>query len=263
MTISVAWLRSVADTEELVFASDSRLTGGYAWDACPKLLPLARGDSVLAFAGDTSFAYPVMLQVATAVRTSSKSRDRSQDIQELKGHVLDLINGMRGFLHSAVAAVDVTGQERTFLLLGGYSWRQRRFLLWKLHFDASIDAFTFRPASPWGGVDAIRTLAVAGDDVEVFRDALTELLRSRGKRERGGFDFEPFEVLRDMIRSSKHPTIGGPAQVVKVYRHMNAVPFPVAWPSASSGQITLLGRTLLQYERPSTGVLDPDTFLIT
>ena len=52
--------------QELLVASDSRLRGGYAWDAAPKLLRLPRGDSVLAFAGQTDFAYPLMLQAWNA-----------------------------------------------------------------------------------------------------------------------------------------------------------------------------------------------------
>jgi hypothetical protein len=69
---------------------------------------------------------------------------------------------------------------------------------------------------------------------------------------------EPFEVLRDMIREGIDPAIGGPPQVVKVYRHLNASPFGVYWPSRTNGRITLLGRPLLDYERFAGLVLDPD-----
>ena len=32
MTLCAAWIRQVNDTEELVFATDSTLTGGERWD---------------------------------------------------------------------------------------------------------------------------------------------------------------------------------------------------------------------------------------
>ena len=44
MTLVAAWVRSVGTTQELVLATDSRLTGGHTWDCCPKILSLPRGD---------------------------------------------------------------------------------------------------------------------------------------------------------------------------------------------------------------------------
>jgi len=85
-------------------------------------------------------------------------------------------------------------------------------------------------------------------------------LRESGKLTSGGLDMEPLAVLRDMIRSEEYNSIGGPPQVVKVYRHMTCSPFGVYWPDRHSGQISVLGRPLLNYERPNLGVLDPDTF---
>ena len=62
MTISIAWVRNVGATKELVVASDSRLSFGCRWDCCPKVLALPRGDAAMCFAGNTMYAYPVMLQ---------------------------------------------------------------------------------------------------------------------------------------------------------------------------------------------------------
>jgi hypothetical protein len=262
MTLAVAWLRHVQDVRELVLASDSRLTGGYSWDACPKIVPLARQDCALLFAGDTAFAYPVMLQVASAVSMYSKSLDRSQDIFEFKGKVLEIINEMRRHIHSRVVAEAAPGEEKTYLLLAGYSWRRSDFAIWTLHFDESLDAFTFRPATRWRGIDGSRLLAVAGDSVREFKGRLTQLLAQTNKLDAGGFDMEPFEVLRDIIRTGINAAIGGPPQIVKIYRHMNVTPFPVYWPTAASRTIAMFGRPLLDYELPETGVLDPDTLEI-
>ncbi len=67
MTLSVAWIRKVKNTEELVIATDSRLRWGRAWDCCPKIIPLVRQDSVLCFAGNTQYAYPMMVQINNSI----------------------------------------------------------------------------------------------------------------------------------------------------------------------------------------------------
>lgn len=53
MTLSVSWVREFGETKELIVATDSRLRWGQAWDCCPKIMMLPRGDSVLCFAGET------------------------------------------------------------------------------------------------------------------------------------------------------------------------------------------------------------------
>lgn len=70
-------------------------------------------------------------------------------------------------------------------------------------------------------------------------------------------DYEPFEVLRDIIVNGKFSSIGGPPQLVKVYEHMNCLPYGVYWPSRKSRQVTVLGRKLLPYEKTGYIVLDP------
>jgi hypothetical protein len=89
MTLLVAWVRRPKgqDSEELVFASDSRLRFGGAWDACPKLFPTARGDTVLGFAGDTMWAYPLLLQAANHMALHHASRTREHDIHRARGHL--------------------------------------------------------------------------------------------------------------------------------------------------------------------------------
>lgn len=75
-------------------------------------------------------------------------------------------------------------------------------------------------------------------------------------------DFEPFEVVRDMLREVKHSeTIGGAPQIVKVYQYMKSAPLGVFWPNRETGQIHLQGRPLLDYERTERWVLDPDRLI--
>ena len=46
--------------------------------------------------------------------------------------------------------------------------------------------------------------------------------------------------------------------MVKIYEHANAVPVGVYWPDKASGQISMLGRPLMDYEKTPWGVIDPD-----
>lgn len=260
MTLSAAWIRKVGDVEELVVASDSRLRGGEAWDCCPKILTLPREDCAIAFAGDTWWAYPLMLQMANAIELHPGSMDRRVDIADLKGHALRVFEQMLG------AVTDLpNGQTHpdrpvdTEFLFGGYSWKLGGFKIWKLHFDTEIDRYTFRPTTPWRGQtgSAVKTVAFAGDAAATARERLTDLLREREKLGSGSFDMEPFEVLRDIIRDEQHPTVGGPPQVAKVYKFARTQPFGVLWPD-SRGRVAAFGREGLHYESFSAPTIDPD-----
>ena len=134
-----------------------------------------------------------------------------------------------------------------------------KFRIWTLYFDASRSEFVFRPASLWDGVDGNRLLAVIGNHVDEAKNRIVDLLDSKGKKQSGGFDMEPFEILRDMLRTNSYYEIGGPPQLVKVYRRMNCVAIPVYWPDKTSRLRTILGRTLLDDERSDAKILNPDT----
>ena len=95
---------------------------------------------------------------------------------------------------------------------------------------------------------------LAKDHVEkAFRVA------QRNKRLMLRLDYEPFEVLRDIIKEEISPFIGGPPQLLKLYEYMNCIPYGIYWPDVSSNQITLFGRQLLDYEKTRYIVMDPNT----
>lgn len=243
-----------------MIASDSRLRGGEAWDCCPKILTLPRGDCAIAFAGDTWWAYPLMMQVGKAIELYPGSMDRRVDIADVKGHALRVFEQMLDSVHDLPK-----GQDRperplgTEFLFGGYSWRLGGFRIWKLHFDAQIDRYTFRPTKAWQGQakGTSKVVAFAGDAAPVAKKRLSELLKANGKADAGSFDMEPFEVLRDIIREGSHPTVGGPPQVAKVYRFARTQPFGVHWPSLD-GPVTVMGRPALDYEQFAVPAIDPD-----
>ena len=87
--------------------------------------------------------------------------------------------------------------------------------------------------------------------------------------------WDPFSLCRNLphykewYHLSKSQThgfdgalIGGAPQIMKVYRHANCMPYAIYWPSKESREVSLIGRPLLDYERSSYLVMDPDTLKI-
>jgi hypothetical protein len=237
----MAWVRSAGANQELVLASDSRLRP-FAWDAAPKIIQLPRTDAVLAFAGETDYAYPIMLQLAHATSSWQKALHRGQTLDEYKGHLLRVVNAMLGEVTSPPS--DGLESPNAYFLLAGYCWHSQRYKIWTLHYDQHIAKFTFRPAGGWGASRS-NPFAVVGDEIEEAKRRLVNNLRSKSKLGNGKFDMEPFEVLMSMIADPSFASIGGFPQLVKVYRSLNTVPFVVEW----KGKPSLFGRPMLEYEQ--------------
>lgn len=257
MTITIAWLRKNRNVEELVFASDSRLSFGCRWDCSPKILALPRGDAVISFAGNTMYAYPVMLQAIAAVSQHPRLLSRGMNLDDLKGHLLRVLNGMVSLVHDLPKGCE--SEPDTTFLFGGWSWKYSQFKIWLLHYDSQLKKFTFRPASKWSGLNHEKLFAFTGDYEAEYRDRLVSLLRRKMKLTSGGFDMEPLEVLRDMLREPQFDLIGGAPQIMKVYKYSNSKPYAVFWPTKEAETINLLGRPLLDYELSDYLVLDTDT----
>ena len=111
------------------------------------------------------------------------------------------------------------------------------------------------------GIHRIGRIAFAGDQAKVAKDLLSQML-ARDNHNHQKLDMEPFEVVRDMLRSAnRSETIGGSPQVAKVYQYMNSAPLGVYWPNKYQGVVHLQGRPVLGYERSERWVLDPDTLV--
>lgn len=289
MTITTAWVRTLRDCKELIIVSDSRLNGGKKMDCGQKVITLPRSDAFICFAGNTDWAYPLMHQVANAISTFEKSASRAQDISELKSHVLKVFEGLRESVHDASGNEGVPSAE---FLFGGYSWIRKEFMIWRIHFHVpklrklpkggakaaarlieERSRFIASPANEWKGQPWI----FAGDieHVKQARLDLKKLLQSRGRSPEQvnvfKFDWEPFEVIRDMLRKVesnfgefKNGSIGGVPQVLKIYEHLSSKYLGVEWKRAGTedkSDIYVCGRKTLPYETPSLWVLNPDTLV--
>jgi hypothetical protein len=211
------------------------------------------------FAGDTIYAYPIIHHILDAISQHPKSAKRALDLPELKGHLLRVLNATLAEVADLPKAVATPEVEFIF---AGYDWRRQKFTGWLLHYDKEIERFTFRPMGGWSGSRTNKRLILAGDYKEEFKLRLVALLKQRGKLTVGDFDMEPFEVLRDMLRSGDFPHIGGPPQMAKIYQHLNSTSVAVCWPSLADGRVSIGGRALLDYEKTEMPTLDPDLLTI-
>lgn len=276
MTIAAAWIRKLRDYDELVFVSDSRLSGdGRMFDGCPKIITLPRSDCVIGFAGYTGDAFPMMLQLALAIDSHAPSRRGSLDVTKLKSHALKVFNGMLEQIcpDSHVKPPQPVVPKVNFLF-GGYSWQRKEFELWSISYSLQEKQFVahsaqwlshcddakkvlFRRKQNIENTRPIGRLAFAGDQAEVAMKLLSEKLATKDAQ---SLDMEPFEVIRDMLRNPAHSeTIGGAPQIVKVYQYMETAPIGVFWPDKKTGKIHLQGRLCLGYEGTDRWILDPDT----
>ncbi|MGX5573303.1 hypothetical protein ACWKTS_18185 [Bacillus toyonensis] len=264
MTISIAWVRKIKGSEELILVSDSRLSGNATyWDQCSKVLTLPRSDSAIGFAGSTDFAYPLMQQLYLSISSYKRSSDRALDLHDLRGHVLKVFNSLQKSIDFQVEVIK-KDLEKTEFIFGGYSWKRKEFSIWRIFYNKGVKSFQYKPATSIG---KFNNIIFAGDWAATARKKLIDHLQNKyGKVLQGvdveGFDMEPFEVVRDLLRSSERSaTIGGAPQLVKVYQHMNCRPVGVYWPSKKTGIATLQGRILQDYEDSDFWFFDPDTLL--
>jgi hypothetical protein len=103
MTIAIAWTRRVLDYEQLVFVSDSRISGGEVFDSCPKIMTLPRTDCAIAFAGAAAHAFPMMVQLACAIDSFPKAKRRAHEIKRVCTHALRVFDGMAELLSAEIS----------------------------------------------------------------------------------------------------------------------------------------------------------------
>jgi hypothetical protein len=282
MTIAIAWIRTIRDCEELVFVTDSRLSGdGRNFDGCPKVMALPRGDCAIAFAGYTGHAYPMMQQLAFAIESHGPLQRGSLDLYALRSHLLKILDSMSAQIASSdmLSAPEDVAPEANFIF-GGYSWIKKQFEIWAFNFNRAAGRFQAIPAS-WvsylqtgnkivkrrkenlSNTISLGKIAFAGDQAPCAEEQLAaRLMLGCGHSRLARLDMEPFEVVRDMLRKQDHSeTIGGAPQVLKVYQYQKSAPLGVFWPNRESGVVHIQGRPCLGYERTDRWVLDPDTLV--
>lgn len=182
MTLCTAWVRRGVDLEELVIASDSRLSGGGGekWDACPKILILPRTDCAIAFAGVTSRAYPVMLQLRSAIQAFPDSRKCIMGLTHVAGHFMRIINDM-------VAQVSVPDADKpdfvndltkSKFLFAGYDSVYKQFVMYRIYYDRGAHRYVYE-ARHRIGANSPRPFLFIGDQLGQHQGSISGIATYR------------------------------------------------------------------------------------
>src|SRR6185295_992555 len=125
MTLCIAWIRQEKENQELVFATDSMLTGsGETWKHGVKLFELPRKDCLLCFAGDTDKAYPLILNLISSIKFDQKIMNQHTDLR----HVLEYLCGN---FTSIINSIDYQRENLELynpftaakFIFGGWNWK--------------------------------------------------------------------------------------------------------------------------------------------
>lgn len=100
----------------------------------------------------------------------------------------------------------------TNLLFAGWSWRYGKFMAWRYQYAGGQEACYQRRREFSVGPGDVKAAAVFVGDVS--REARDLFLASRSSDQEvtDGLDMEPFEILRDMLRTRRFESIGGAPQ---------------------------------------------------
>jgi len=268
VTITLAWVRHNKETQELLIASDSRLRSRGAIDQAQKIFRLDRGDCCLGFCGDAQVAYPLFVQVGSALNNFIKTRTRAAD-------VTDVVNNIEAVLNNLISSWDIALSDKaqklakTQILFAGWSWKSKRFDIGVFVYGNGSFEFHHRKIRlpyPWKEIK--QSLLLIGDYETEYKASLASALEGKhGKPPVGGhkainFDYEPIEALVRMLWQNEDrkcfPWIGGAPQLLKIYAHGNDLPIVIRTDADSH---FLLGRRLFDWEKTEYPILDPSQSL--
>ena len=253
MTLCVAWLREVNNEQELVFATDSCLSGGERWHSGVKLFELPRKDCLICFSGDTNRTYPLILNLITSIKFDGHLSNTYTDITEILDYLTQLFTNLCQSItdYGTQNFESVLGSFQ--FLFGGWSWKANAFKLWKLEYNHAAKAFIHDETNS----DEMFYTFI-GDALNKANESLNEELINNKKVTSRRFDMEPLKVLVQMIRNPDYSSIGGAVQLARIYPPGSTEFLGVYWPSIN-GKKTFLGKDVSTENNPAVKFADPDT----
>ena len=264
MTLCVAWIRQANDTEELVFATDSTLTGGEKWDHGIKLFELPRKDCLLGFAGSTARAYPLVLNLVSSITFDRYLDSPSANIEEVLKHIAELFTELIQKIVKEIDSADIHDlRSEADFLFGGWDWRQGLFRAWKLFYSKEVGSFLFNEVTDDDSKTRFYTFlgdAKQDDFIESTKTRFQQLLINEDKLD-SKLDMEPLKLLREIALDANIREVGGSLQIAKVYKSGRTEFFGITWPSSNSPPC-FQGREYNQVTKPPVRYLNPDTFEI-
>jgi len=256
MTLCVAWVRHEKEKQELVFATDSCLSGGERWHSGVKLFELPRKDCLICFAGDTKRTYPLILNLISSIKFDQHLLSASTDIKEVLEYITTLFTSLCNSISEYGTREFKDVLDSFNFLFGGWCWKESRFYIWKLDYMHDVKAFL-----PTQDHDNLMFTFI-GDHVSIAQEYLRTEIVDNGRVLLGRLDMEPLKVLVKMIREKEYNSIDGAIQLAKIYPPGSTEFFGVMWPSIS-GKKTFLGKDITPDNNPDVRYIDPDTGEVT
>jgi hypothetical protein len=263
MTMCTAWIRQANDTEELVFATDSCLTGGEKWKHGIKLFELPRKDCLLCFAGSTIRAYPLILNLVSAIHLDKYLQSPIAKLDEVLLYISDLFTELVKKIISEISGEDIHAlRGGAKFLFGGWDWEKGVFRVWKLYYSSEVEGFIFNELN--NNSNKKRFYTFLGDpSPEIEEEALRtykKLVYDEDKQD-DPIDMEPLKVLRDIALNKTFRAVDGSLQIAKVYKSSRTEFFGIYWES-SKGKPYFQGREYNEINKPLIRYFNPDTFEI-
>lgn len=263
MTLCTAYIRQANETEELVFATDSCLTGGEKWKQGIKLFELPRKDCLLCFAGSTSRAYPLVLNLTSSIHLDKFLESPSSKLEDVLLYISELFSDLVKKIISEIAGEDIHElRSGVKFLFGGWDWTKGSFRIWKLYYSDAIEGFLFDELTN----DDTKTkfYTFLGDpegEIETEAKERIKQIFLDDDTFDSKLDMEPLKVLRDMSLNRDIRTVDGSLQIAKVYKSSKTEFFGIYWES-SRGKPCFQGREYKESNKPLVRYFDPDTFEI-
>lgn len=256
MTLCIAWIRQDNENQELVFATDSCLTGGgEVWKHGVKLFELPRKDCLLCFAGETFKAYPLILNFISSIKFDQKIMNQHTNIREVLEYLCATFTELINQLTIEIPDPPEDPHAAAKFIFGGWNWKLQVFEFWEIYYGPEQKRFLYKGFSS----DDPRVYHMIGDHIEEAEGLLMEELTKANKKIKGNLDMEPFLVLSKMARDTENfRSIDGALQVAKVYSSGTTEFFGIMWQSVN-GKHTFLGRELNPYVKPQIRFIDPDS----
>ncbi len=266
MTLCTAYIRQVNDSEELIFATDSCLTGGEKWKHGIKLFELPRKDCLLCFAGDTIRAYPLVLNLVSSIQLNKYLESPSASLEE----VLEFLSELFTKLVKTIAEVDKdrihSERGAAEFLFGGWDWQKGpngAFRVWKLYYSSEVEGFIFDELTNPSNQTIFYTFLGNAKDIDIEKMAKERFNKLLLDEDKIGskLDMEPLRVLSAVSLDKSIREVDGSLQIAKVYKSSRTEFFGIYWES-SRGKPCFQGREYNEINKPIVRYFDPDTFEI-
>lgn len=263
MTLCIAHIRQVNDTEELIFATDSCLTGGEKWKHGIKLFELPRKDCLLCFAGSTLRAYPLVLNLVSSIHMDKYLESPSSTLPDVLDYISELFTDLVKKIISEIPGEDIHDlRSGVKFLFGGWDWSTNGFRIWELFYSSETESFLFKELT--NDDSKMRFYTFLGNpEPEIGEEAKRRFKNLLDKNDLmdSKLDMEPLKVLRDISLDRDIREVDGSLQIAKVYKSNRTEFFGIYWES-SKGNPCFQGREYNEINKPLVRYFDPDTFEI-